>query len=83
MVSERGFIRGSDNMKILLLFQYGSEYSFSQFLADKIKKLGYDGMIVPGVHGEKNNHYKNIVIWGNVVKKWEDWAIDNYYLFPL
>ena len=47
-------------------------YETSQKLADVVRSLGIDGMIVPGVRGNPDHHYRNVVLFN--CKDWEKWV---------
>lgn len=38
-------------------------YWKSHIIAELVKQAGFNGMIVPGVRGTQNNHYRNIIIF--------------------
>jgi hypothetical protein len=45
------------------------DYEASQRLADVVRELEVDGIIVPGVRGNKHHHYSNVVVFNCL-----DWA---------
>jgi len=47
-------------------------YETSQKLADVVRLLGIDGMIVPGVRGCPDHHYRNVVLFN--CGDWEKWV---------
>ena len=47
-------------------------YETSQKLADVVRSLGIDGMIVPGVRGNPDHHYRNVVLFN--CGDWEKWV---------
>jgi len=49
----------------------GVGYEAAQRLADVIRELSIDGMIVPGVRGNKLHHYNNLVVFN--FGGWRDW----------
>lgn len=48
------------------------DYEPAQLLADVIRELGIDGIIVPGVRGSPDHHYCNVVVFRCL--GWEDWV---------
>ncbi len=48
-----------------------TSYEISQKLADVVRSFGIDGMIVPGVRGNLNHHYCNVVLFN--CRDWEYW----------
>ena len=51
-----------------------SRYLVSQLLSSYFMKNTWDGLYIPGVHGNGECHYHNLVIFGPIVDKWKDWA---------
>ena len=51
-----------------------SVYLVSQLLAACFKKEGWDGIYVPGIHGESGKHYHNLSIFGAKIANWWDWT---------
>lgn len=56
-----------------------SRYLVSQLLSSLFKKYGWDGIYIPGVHGEQGRHYHNLAIYGTIVNEWEAWANGPYF----
>jgi hypothetical protein len=56
-----------------------SKYLVSQLLPSYFKKYSWDGLYIPGVHGNPGHHYHNLVIFGSAVDKWEEWADGPYF----
>jgi len=52
--------------------EYRCQQIFSQYIAEIIKQVS-DGFIACGVRGEKENLYKNLVLF-NPTDYWEDWV---------
>jgi hypothetical protein len=48
-------------------------YLFSQVLAEITLEAEYDGMIVPGVRGNRDLRYRNVVVF-NPLDKWTAWS---------
>lgn len=48
-------------------------YIFSQVLAEITQEAEYDGMIVPGVRGNRDLQYRNVVVF-NPLDKWPAWS---------
>lgn len=48
-----------------------ADYSFSQLVADLVRRAGFDGMLVPGVHGV-GAPYRNLVIFRP--RAWRRWS---------
>ena len=51
------------------------DYEASQRLADVVRELEIDGIIVPGVRGKKDHHYSNVVVFNCL--DWADWIDTN------
>ncbi len=56
-----------------------SKYLISQLLSSYFKNNEWDGLYIPGVHGNVGDHYHNLVIFEPIVDKWEDWAEGPYF----
>lgn len=56
-----------------------SRYLVSQLLSSLFKKHGWDGIRIPGVHGEQRRHYHNLTIYGTIVDEWMAWANGPYF----
>lgn len=54
-----------------------NDYEPGQLLAEVVRDLGIDGMIVPGVRGTIATRYTNVVVFRN--QEWVSW-IDSTYL---
>jgi hypothetical protein len=54
-----------------------SRYLVSQSISTAFKYYGWQGLYVPGVHGNLGTHYKNLALFGKSVESWEDWTIGN------
>jgi hypothetical protein len=50
----------------------GDDLSFPQAVAQLVREENFDGMLVPGVRGEKGNYYQNVVIL--IKHPWEEWS---------
>lgn len=48
-------------------------YIFSQVLSEITQEAEYDGMIVPGVRGNRDLRYRNVVVF-NPLDKWPAWS---------
>ncbi len=48
-------------------------YVFSQVLAEITQEAEYDGLIVPGVRGNRDLRYRNVVVF-NPLDKWLAWS---------
>ena len=62
-----------------LLRKGKSRYLLSQLLATVFKRHDWDGLYIPGVHGNEGQHYHNIVIFDPAVRKWESWTRCDHY----
>jgi len=49
------------------------DFNFGHIVADLTSKAGFDGMIVRGVRGESNYHYKNVVVF-EPADYWKTWS---------
>jgi hypothetical protein len=56
-----------------------SEYLVSQLLAGCFKTQGWDGIYIPGVHGELGKHYHNLSIFEANISNWYNWTTRPYY----
>lgn len=56
-----------------------SKYLVSQLLAKCFKIHGWDGIYVPGVHGESGKHYHNLSIFEAKISNWYNWTTRPYY----
>jgi RES domain-containing protein len=52
------------------------DYEAAQRLADVVRELCIDGIIVPGVRGTKAHHYRNVVIFNCL--DWATWIDTSY-----
>lgn len=50
-----------------------TNYAFSQFLARRLCRSGFDGFIVPGVRGNRTIRYQNVVVF-HPHGRWLDWS---------
>jgi hypothetical protein len=50
------------------------DFTFSNYMADRIRDLGCDGFLVPGVRGESTHHYRNLVVF-DPEPKWRQWSL--------
>lgn len=48
------------------------DFEFSQFVAELVASAGFDGMICPGVRGDRGTPYHNIVIF-KPEERWREW----------
>ena len=48
-------------------------YAFSQTVAAMVKGAGFDGMLVPGVRGRREEWYRNVVLF-EPSKSWQGWV---------
>jgi len=55
---------------------------FSQVVATIVNKR-FDGMAVPGVHGDDSQTYSNIVIFPRRLRNWPKWAVSQKKPFEL
>ena len=79
--AERGKTGAGREFEAELVFQRKSRYLISQSLASSFTKLGWEGLYVPGVHGEGESHYSNLAILGSRVGYWESWTIGTFRLY--
>ena len=77
-ICETGRISDQINIEETLKNSGKSKYLISQKIAGIFKKFGWEGLFIPGVHGDKNQHYHNLCIFYPALKKWEKWTIGNY-----
>ncbi len=77
-ICETGRISDQINIEESLENNGKSKYLISQKIAGIFKKFGWEGLFIPGVHGDKNQHYNNLCIFYPALKKWKKWTIGNY-----
>lgn len=73
-MSERGITSSGYPFEKELEKRGKSAYLVSQLLSSLFRKYGWDGMHIPGVHGEQGRHYHNLTIFGSIVDEWKAWA---------
>jgi len=73
-MSERGITASGYPFERELEKRGKSSYLVSQLLSSLFKKYGWEGMYIPGVHGEKGRTYHNLAIFGTIVDEWKAWA---------
>jgi hypothetical protein len=56
-----------------------SGYLVSQLLAECFKKYGWDGIFVPGIHGDSGKLYHNLSIFEAKISNWYNWTTRPYY----
>jgi len=78
-MAERGMTSSGYRFEDQLQTHGGSKYHVSQLLSNCFKKYEWDGLYIPGVHGNPGHHYHNLVIFGPVVDEWENWADGPYF----
>jgi hypothetical protein len=59
--------------------KYNNKYLISQFIAKLFKKYKWDGLVIPGVHGNSDGIYNNIVIFEHVLDNWQSWCDGEFY----
>lgn len=79
-MTERGKTLSGYNIEEELEKRRKSKYLISQLLAKYFKECDWDGLYIPGVHGEPENHYCNLAIFGQIVDQWEKWTVGDYFL---
>lgn len=50
-----------------------SEYTFSRVVGQLVREAGFEGMLVPGVRGDLDLQYQNVVIFDKD-KRWRTWS---------
>jgi len=78
-MAERGMTASGYGFERELEKRGKSRYLVSQLLSSLFKKYGWDGIYIPGVHGEQGRHYHNLAIFGTIVDEWEAWANGSYF----
>lgn len=79
--AERGKTGAGLDFEAELERQNRSKYSISQTLSSAFKNHGWEGLYVPGVHGEGERHYRNLAIFGVRVDYWQSWTVGTFRLF--
>lgn len=51
-----------------------STYAFSQVVASLVAEAGFQGMLVPGVRGDPDFHYRNVVVF-TPAEDWVGWSV--------
>jgi hypothetical protein len=73
-IAESGIDAEGLNIESVFENSNRSRYSYSQLLSNLLMEAGWNGLYVPGVHGNKKEKYNNIVVLGESVDMWEQWA---------
>lgn len=76
--TESGRTAAGCNFEDVLEKSGKSKYLVSQLLASFFKAAGWDGFLIPGVHGGSGRHYRNLAVWGNALDSWKDWTTTSY-----
>ncbi len=76
---ENGRTSTGYNFESVLENRGESKYLVSQLFSNTFKKYGWDGLYIPGVHGNQGQFYNNCTIFGTIVDQWENWAIGSYF----
>lgn len=79
-MTENGEASSGYNFEAELEKRGKSKYLVSQLLSSSFKRNGWDGLYIPGVHGNQGQHYHNCTIFNTIVNQWEDWAKGSYFL---
>jgi hypothetical protein len=58
-------------------------YIFSQVVGELVASQ-FDGMLIPGVRGQPNSQYSNVVLFGECLDDWDSWVASGAtpYLLP-
>ena len=78
-MAERGMTASGYGFEKELEERGKSRYLVSQLLSFLFNKYGWDGIYIPGVHGEQGRHYHNLAISGTIVDEWKSWANGSYF----
>lgn len=78
-MSERGRTNSGYNIESELQKRGKSKYLYSQLLAKLFKEYGWEGFYIAGVHGNKEEHYNNLVIFTSIIGNWQNWVSGKYY----
>ncbi len=78
-MTERGKIASGYDIEKGLKNKNLSKYMISQMIASCFKNKYWDGLYIPGVHGENGTTYNNLIIFDSIVDQWEDWTEDSYF----
>lgn len=78
-MAERGMTSSGYEFERELEKRGKSKYLVSQLLSFLFKQFGWDGIYIPGVHGDQGHHYHNLAIFGTIVDEWEAWANGTYF----
>lgn len=77
-MTERGKTGAGFDFEDHLTNRGESRYFVSQLVADAFKRRGWQGLYIPGVHGEGGVTYRNLALFGDCVDRWQEWAIGTY-----
>lgn len=78
-MAERGMTSSGYPFEDELQSHGQSRYLVSQLLSTCFKKHAWDGLYIPGIHGNSGQQYHNLVIFGPAVDQWEKWADGCYF----
>ena len=77
--SESGRTKPDYQFEEILKKKGKSGYLVSQLLAGCFKKYGWDGIFVPGIHGDSGKLYHNLSIFEAKISNWRKWTTRPYY----
>lgn len=73
-ISESGKSSTGIDFEKMCKEKYDNRYLISQFIAKLFKKYNWDGLIIPGIHGNSDENYNNIVIFERALESWQSWC---------
>jgi|GEM_PF-2053738 len=80
-MTERGRTSSGFEFERELVVKGKSRYAVSQTVARAFKQRRWQGMYIPGVHGTPGDTYRNLALFADCVKDWEEWTVGDYREF--
>jgi uncharacterized Zn ribbon protein len=78
-ISESGKFSTGINFENILKEKSANKYLISQFIANLFKQYEWDGLVIPGIHGNSKEVYNNIVIFEHALDSWQSWCDGEFY----
>ena len=78
-MSERGVTNSGYEIEKELNKRGKSKHLYSQLLARFFKRRGWQGLLMPGVRGDKGANYSNLVLFMPLAQRWDEWTVGDPY----
>lgn len=78
-MTERGNTSSGYDIEANLEKREKDRYLVSQLLASHFRKYHWEGMFIPGVHGNAGVHYHNLALFGSIINQWKQWIEGKYF----